>query len=751
MLIHAIEPRWRQGSAPGWPVLSIVVTSVAKATRPTVRARGAHARPSSSGGSGYRRDVDGLRAVAVVLVVAFHAGISWIPGGFIGVDVFFVISGFLITGLLVDELERTGALSLTGFYARRIRRLLPLSALVLVATAVACAVILPPLARASVGDDIRSAALWVSNWRFAAESTQYMASTDQSPVLHYWSLGVEEQFYVVWPLIILAVARTASVRAVPFRRRLGMALAVVFTASLLASVVLTSTAGPWAYFGLHTRAWELAAGAALALGIHHVRKAPLVVAGLMGWTGLALILYSAFTMSRTTPFPGSAAAVPVLGAFLVLAAGARTRGFGAAGVLGLPALVYVGRISYGWYLWHWPLLILAGVIASGASGGASDPEGGTPATPSGYVLVAVLLSFALAALSHRLVEDPARRSSWLAARRERTLVFGAVLTAVSVLGASLALQPPVQRGVAVRAPSGTSGQQPPAITAPTPGVTPTAAATNPRLVASMTPAQARADAWPVTACFAGFVQDFAPAACRFGAPNGRTVVVLVGDSHAAQWLPAMDQLAKQRGWQLWFWAKSACPMTDVNLWLASYRARYRACSTWRAAVMRRLSALPRIDLVVVARSKSYQQDEVLDGSGNIASSAAVSSLWTTGTRRSVTGMLSLAKRIVLLRDTPWPGRDVPDCLSAHLDDPQACSFSTGRQAHGDQQLTEAELAATANLPAVRIVDPTGLICPREICPVVTSTGVITYRDDTHLTRTFSAGLWRAFGDLVAPS
>ena len=751
VLVHAVSGAPAQSLVPLRQVASCAVTS-APATRTTTRPVSA-TRPADSARLGYRPDVDGLRALAVVLVVAFHAGVGWIPGGFVGVDVFFVISGFLITGLLVDELDRTGTVSLAGFYARRVRRLLPLSALVLVTTAVACAVILPPLAHQAVADDIRSAALWVSNWRFAAESTQYMADTQQSPVLHYWTLSLEEQFYVIWPLIILVVARTATRWGAPARRLLVAALGTVFVVSLLGSMVLTTSAGPWAYFGLHTRAWELAAGAALALGAHRLRSVPLPAAGLLGWAGVALILYSAFTMSRATPFPGVAAVVPVTGTVLVLAAGARTRGRGAAGLLGLPAIVYVGRISYGWYLWHWPLLVLAGVMASKAVDDAGS-DGGTT-TPLGYVLMAVLLSFALAAISHRFVEDPVRRSTWLAVRRHRSLALGAALTAVSVLGASLVLGSPDQHAVAAPSAGVGSAAQPASAATTSPAAardsskatgTPT-----PHATAAMTPAQARADAWPPTDCFAGFAQTNAPSGCRYGAPHGRTVVALIGDSHAAQWLPAMDRLAKQRGWQLWFWAKSACPMTDVSVWLPAYRTSYNACSTWRQAVLRRLSALSRLDLLVVTRSKGYQQGIVLDASGNIATSATLPNLWSDGTHRSVARMLGFAKRVVLVRDTPWPGRDVPDCLSAHLDDPESCAISRTRQAHGDQQLVDAEIAATSTMAAVRLVDPTDLVCPQESCPVVTADGVIKYRDKHHLTRTYSAGLWRAIGDLLAPS
>ncbi len=438
----------------------------------------------------YRRDIDGLRAIAVGLVVAFHAGVPWVPGGYVGVDVFFVISGFLITGLLVDELERTGTISLADFYARRIRRLLPLSTLVLVAAAIITAVVLPPLTHSSIADDIRSAALWVSNWHFAAGATQYMTDTQQSPVLHYWSLSLEEQFYVLWPLLILLVVRTLPRWGAMGRRRLATVLAIVLGGSLLLSLVMTSWAGPWAYFGLQTRAWELAVGAALALAAHRFSQLTLPAASLLGWLGLGLVVVAALTYTRATPYPGIAATVPVLGAALVLVSGARTRGIGPSAPLSHPVTVYVGRLSYGWYLWHWPLLVAAAALAPTV---ADDGTGDNPSAPWPYVATAVVVSFALAALSRRLVEDPVRRSPTLLASRRTTFAVGAALTVTSLLGAGLAvgdgdgnrttpLADPSVSPVSTGSSTATASAGPSASAAP--------------LHLRMTPAAARADAWP---------------------------------------------------------------------------------------------------------------------------------------------------------------------------------------------------------------------------------------------------------------
>ena len=377
----------------------------------------------------FRGDIEGLRAVAVVLVVAFHAGVGVVGGGFVGVDVFFVLSGFLITGLLVDEIARTGSISIGDFYARRVRRLLPLSTLVLAATAVATFVLVPPIDREGVAGDIVGAAVWGANWKFAAESTQYMADTDKSPVLHYWSLAVEEQFYVVWPLLLLLLVGSSglALRAWPVAfRRISLALAVVIGGSLALSWLQTDAAEPFAYFGLHTRAWELGIGAALAL----LRPMlPLMTRGAAqgaALLGATMVVGAAVAMDESTPFPGTAALVPVLGTALVVAAGARLPDGVVSRTLSRPVPRYVGRISYAWYLWHWPVLVLAtarwGEATTGDDGAAASSH-----APATVVVAAVALSFVLAAASHHAVEQPLRRARFLVLSRRRSLAAGGVL------------------------------------------------------------------------------------------------------------------------------------------------------------------------------------------------------------------------------------------------------------------------------------------------------------------------------------
>jgi peptidoglycan/LPS O-acetylase OafA/YrhL len=291
-------------------------------TAPAHRAPpGRRVRPTQAGGA-RRADIEGLRAVAVLGVLAFHAGLPFIPGGYVGVDVFFVISGFLITGLVAAELGRTGKVSFTRFYARRIKRLLPAAVLVLMVTAVFSALILSPLARGQAGSDIVSAALYVSNWHFAAQQTDYLAANaNPSPVLHFWSLSVEEQYYVLWPLVLVATFWWARRRSMVIARAVLGAVVGIGLVSLLWSIVWTGMNPPFAFFGTMTRAWELALGGVLALTTVSISRMPAPVKDVLSWLGLAAIVWSMLSFTEEVPFPGTAALVPALGAAAVIAGG----------------------------------------------------------------------------------------------------------------------------------------------------------------------------------------------------------------------------------------------------------------------------------------------------------------------------------------------------------------------------------------------------------------------------------------------
>ncbi len=346
---------------------------VATASRPASR-RGSPA----SGRTGlpqkqFRSDIEGLRAVAVIAVVLYHAGLPGVGGGFIGVDVFFVVSGFLITGLLWREASSTGTVGLARFYGARARRLLPAAVTVLVATCVASAVLLPPLQARSVIKDGIASALYVGNYRFAIQGTDYLAAdAPPSPLQHYWSLGVEEQFYLLWPALIIGTAwllarvtRRTSAAATRSVTPYFLVLGVLAGVSFVVSLSWTESLPSWAFFSLPTRAWELAVGGLVALTAGAWRHLPGPSAAVVGWGGLALIVVTCTQVGEATRYPGTAALLPVLGTALVIGAGCATTDLGVGHFLSKPAMRSIGRLSYSWYLWHWPVLLLAPALFGG--------------------------------------------------------------------------------------------------------------------------------------------------------------------------------------------------------------------------------------------------------------------------------------------------------------------------------------------------------------------------------------------------
>ena len=736
----------------------------------------------------FRPDLEGLRAVAVLLVLLFHARIPGFGGGYIGVDVFFVLSGFLITGLLVRELVATGRVDLPAFYARRSRRLLPAAALTLLVTVVVSFLVLPPLRLPDVAGDTVAAAVYFSNMRFALLATDYLGSTlPPSPLLHFWSLGVEEQFYFVWPALLLLTTGTAfrARRVAAGLRLLAITLGATFVLSLGISLWLTDAAQPWAFFSLPARAWELALGALLALPMA-ARLVPARLEPVLGWAGVSMVVASGLLFNEATVFPGIAALLPTLGSALVIASGLRAAASGAAAtrdavppaanalrapesgiaglrrflrpaeVLGLAPMRFIGRISYSLYLWHWPILVLPQVVA-----------GDTLPGPARVALG--LLSIAVAAASQRWVEDPIRHGRFVGLGSRRSLVMaGAVPLLVAVVSLSLGAAALARTSGSGAAIGGDPGDVPlpsqvvPTVT-PRPSGDPTASgdpstsgdpsatsapsapgasaspASMPALGATPVPADlvptlaAARDDNPIIytdGCHLD-VPTSTPGECVYGDPSSSTTVVLFGDSHAAQWFPALERLAREHGWRLVSLTKSACTPADITVWSGIAKRAYTECDAWREKVMARV-ARERPALVVMSNSRSYQ---VMDGSGSVSSST-VPARWDEAVARTEARLVGLAGAVAVIGDTPRSIDEPPVCLSAHLEDASACSLAYARAV--DVAYTARE-AATAAASGAAWIDPTGWVCRTDPCPTVYGRFLI-FRDQHHLTATYSRAL-----------
>jgi peptidoglycan/LPS O-acetylase OafA/YrhL len=659
---------------------------------------------------GFRPDVEGLRAIAIVAVLLCHAGLPIFAGGYVGVDVFFVISGFLITRLLLGELEGTGGISLRRFYARRARRLLPLSAVLLAAVGILSMLLLSPVRAVEVSGDIVASALYSANWHFAAQSVDYFAQdVEPSPVLHLWTLAIEEQFYVVWPTLMLAVTWIWRRHGYSVRPALWVTLAVVLAGSFALGVQLTADQPASAYFSTFGRAWELGLGAALALlGAVWLRPA---VAAALAWAGLAAIVYAAVAFDAATPFPGVAALVPTVGTALLILGGASLYGqarAAPAALLSLAPVRYVGRISYSWYLWHWPALI----FAAAAWGSLSVAAG----------LAVVAASLVPTVVTHHLIEDPVRVSRALARRPNRALAVGFACMAVGVCA-----------GVALR------DAQPQMDTAPIAEVKGAAALSEqpyPQQRADAVrpnPLRAREDRSRMydDGCLVGIAGTNSNK-CLYGDAEGNRTLILFGDSHALQYAPALEEVAETRSWRLIVLTKAECTPGEVPIRSMVADREYSQCDEWREDSLRRIEeGAPGSATVVMSGDTAYTP---YDSAGRELSGEAGAAAMEAGYLATLERIHRAGLRTVVIKDTPTSSSDVPGCVSEDLEDLEGCAFARERD-----RTKEFDSRAARAAPETALIDVTPKICPRDLCRAVIGNALV-YRDKSHLSATFARTL-----------
>lgn len=719
------------------------------------------ARPlpaSISHDHGFRADIEGLRAVAVVLVLLYHFDLLGVSGGYVGVDVFFVISGFLITRLLVRDVETGGSLGglLATFYARRFRRLLPLATVVLLATVWAAHQWLGFLRGNATARDAGWAAAFLANVHFGRIGTDYLgAQSLPSPLQHFWSLAVEEQFYVVWPLVVAAAMRWGR----PDRRlgRLRVVFATVVAASFAWCVVQTSSNGTWAYFSPLTRAWELALGAFVAVWAVEMRRVPRPVLRWVGAMALVVVIASAIRFDAATRFPGTAALIPVGATALVIAAGS---GRGTAlCVLRWRPLQRIGALSYSLYLWHWPVLVVL------------DGRSESPLSLGGR-LAGLGLSLLLSITTYRLVENPIRSSKLLARRRGLSLAFGAALVAVSLV-AVRTQQDRSAPNVAPAAPAATATNTTTVITAPVGSAPPTsaAAATTPGTptettgaalpgptlvsaveVAAAVAAAATIDALPAdlrptleaaptdfedldaTGC-SDTDRDPTAGRCPYGATDADRLVVLFGDSHAGMWLTAAHLAAEQAGWQLRMFSRAGCPAPTISFYDRTDRRMNTECDEARTASIDSIRTLAPEVIVVTSASlaQSVSPDEV-----------ATAEMWQTGMTETLRRLSAPGTRLVVLGDMPVLASTNPECLAVHPTDIQQCGSTRAEALDGVH--VEAERAAAAAAGA-DFIDVTDWFCTDRCSPVIASRQV--YRNRFHVTAAFAEFVAGALAEELA--
>ena len=587
--------------------------------------------------------IQALRAFAAILVVIYHAKIT--SGGYIGVDIFYVISGYLITGLLLRELDKTGTISLKSFYLRRVKRLLPTSFSVLIVTALVAWYLYPATMRSELGKDIAAAGIYISNYLFAFWQMDYQNLSAIPPVvIHYWSLAVEEQFYIFWPFIVLTLYRRGG------RTSVRNGIFFISLASFLFSLFQTSAAPIWAFYSLPTRAWELGVGALLLYIPARIKFSQNYL-----WIALGLFLYGVTIFRDNTPFPGLAALVPVVGTAISLAAVQSWPRI--LNVVGKNrAVQWLGEISYPLYLWHWPLLVIPAVYFGR---GLHIYER----------IICVLATLLFADLTHRFIEEPLRHATF----SPKTIIKGGAIATITSLSLGLAIYSSSSDQITLQ--DGSSF--------------------------NLTEVMSK----PVVyddGCHVNNGETTSPD-CTYGLRGASHKIVLLGDSHAAQWFPTLEKLAHEKGFELVSLTKSACPGPAVKK-VETGAYKNADCTAWRLNAVKRIKSI-QPDAVIVSGMQHFEVP---------AGYSSRESWWREGEIKTFQMLRGSSSHVIYLADTPHPNRDIPSCIAAgNLD---RCNGS--------------ERSTAIFTPGYQRIDPTSWLCNRN-CPGVID-GIVTYRDSSHL-------------------
>lgn len=709
---------------------------------PKTRAGAHFRREPVAGKASLRHDIQGLRTVAVLAVIADHL-ISWPTGGFVGVDVFFVISGFLITGLLLREWQRTGSISFAGFYRRRIKRILPVSLLVIAVSLLASRLLFAGPRFSSTAVDSLWAALFSANWRFLSQGNDYFqADGPVSPLRHYWSLAVEEQFYFVWPWILLAVLIWCGRRGVSKSAALGIAggaITVLTLASLLWAMHESSTDPAAAYYSSFSRAWELGVGAVLAFAVPICARIPAALRPVLGNLGLLGILVSVFLISPGGGFPAPGALLPVLSTAVVIAAGSGgPQRF--MWLLTNPLSRYLGDISFSLYLWHFPVIVFLGTLI--------------PAKGNYYVAIALAMTLGLSIYSYRLVEDPIRRSSWLAGRRQtgafrhsgsgtrqdklrllRSLAGFAVFliaasSAVAIRSAATPVTPPTEAAVEhmgvppapVAGPAGEALQKELAAAA--------SATSWPEFNPSLEELMSK-DPHPDRVLNCGTEGNHTADECTFGPANATKHAVLVGDSISQRWAFPLTKLYAENGWNIRLFGRPGCPFNDYPM-VKSPEEGAKCSERKKQAV----DFIERTKPDIVFVGNTMVPERMPNGKD------ATGEDWKVG-MQSILKRTSAAGKRVILSPPPFD-KDVRECYSP-VKGPAACLGTVTKLWY---QVSAADAAAAAVTNSV-YVDTRSLFCTAKgACPEFAG-NIPVKKDHTHFTLPYGYHIQDALTELLA--
>lgn len=671
----------------------------------------------------FRPDIEALRAIAVLAVVLYHAGVGWLPGGFVGVDVFFVVSGYLITTHLYNEYSRTGRVRLGRFYARRARRLLPAASLVALVAVLGAWFIESGLAAAEAGRDALWAAVFAMNYRLAFSGVDYQANQEPSLLQHYWSLSVEEQFYLVWPLLMMLTAMGgAKLFGKQHRRRVvGLVIAAIVVASLWYSQWLLESTPTYSYFVTPSRVWQLGVGAFVAIAAPWLSRRRFFAGSFWATTGIVMILASVLLYSETTPFPGLDALLPTMGTALVVVAGLSRSSWVERSIFSLGPFQILGKLSYGWYLWHWPLLQLYPKFVER-----------TTTVPENLAVAGVALILAM--WTYIAFEDPLRSLPGLARSTGRSLAFGVAVigSVVAVAAVAITVGPAAYEtgefATEVSSSGVTKAVQDSAGLQVVPG--------------NLDPAIADAmkdkpdlGAKDGISCMVGLMQpdlseEPGGSCVAGGTEGGSKTVLLVGDSHAYHWMPAMREVAIKNDWKLVSLTKSGCTINEVDLVNTQLKRDYTECYDWRESAWQWIDDNKPDMIVTSAAIFSPREGDFTDR-------------WVAGVEQTTKRMVATGVPVVTIADTPYPKQDIPSCLAENVRKVQDCTLSP-EEAYSDPERRRRSEAAAVDAGS-QIIDPRSWFCSETECSVIVG-NVPLYSDNSHMTATYSRTLATVLGD-----
>lgn len=643
----------------------------------------------------FRPDIQGLRAISVISVILFHLGSGIVSGGFLGVDIFFVISGFIITSLLLREQAATGTVNCISFLSRRARRLLPNASLVLIFVLIAGIYVVPNYDFDRLVGDVKAAALYYSNFHFLYEKLNYFSSKlSPSPVVHFWSLSIEEQFYFFWPILLIACGLAANRLSLNWKRLVGLTLTFIWLVSFVLCVMTVKHNQPQAFFSTPTRVWELATGALLALHQGRLSQHTMQRAQILGALGLLMIFLPIFLMSEKVAHPGMFTLIPVMGTVAVILAGCNPRTPSRATLLlSRPSLGTIGDHSYSLYLWHWPIIVFAqrlieNKILSG--------------------LLALFATLIFSSLAYRFVERPIHYGSWLRQNRmQQLLAAGAAVSLTLAAGfAATHISNLIQ--------SRTSAYWTEALR-----------------VAHNDDGPPYRDKCHLDG------PDIVQPDCLYGDKTATQTAILFGDSHAAHWFPALNRAGLEKGWAVRSWTKSICPGAKIRIWDPYRKTQYIECDEWRASIIARALAMNPKPVVFLSSSNGYGGWSQSNDGTTILIGRAADDNFEKGLVETAKALIAGGAKVFIIRDTPLAEVKYMDCIVSHLG-------GIGCERPRTKAVNQNEMEKrAAEKSGAGFIDTSDLFCDETKCPVVKN-GMIVYRDDSHMTATFAETLAEPF-------